>query len=231
MMTYSSVVVTGTVAYDEIMDFPGKFADYFQPERLHQINISFVVSNLEKQLGGTATNISYNLFLVLNYLEKKLTVTPLSAVGKDGEKLLDFFNTQHINTRGLYVDKMLYTASGKVITDQNDNQIWGYYYGASKSAIKLPIKKFFNPKNLWVISANHPDAFLHFQKEAIRNNITYIYDPGMSLTWIKDRDLKEGIMHAQYIVGNDYEVAMILKRLQLSIHQLIGIRACIITTL
>ncbi len=228
---YSSVIITGSMAYDEIMDFPGKFVDHFHPERLHQINISFSVSSLEKQLGGTATNISYSLSLALNYLGKNIPVTPLSAIGKDGRSLLDFFKKRKINTDGIFVDQKLYTATGKVITDRNDNQIWGYYYGASKSAAKIDVKKFDNSKNLWVISANHPDAFLHFQKKAIRNNNTYIYDPGMSLTWISDKDLHGGVLHARYLVGNDYEIAMILKRLCVSINQLIEKGIQVITTL
>ncbi len=228
---YSSVIITGTIAYDEIMDFPGKFIDHFHPERLHQINISFVVSKLEKQLGGTATNISYNLSLANAYLKNTVPIIPLSAVGKDGKTFLDFFEKNHIVTDGIIVDRTQYTATGKVITDRNDNQIWGYYYGASKSAATIHTKKFNSPKSLWMISANHKDAFMHFQKEAIRNNNTYIYDPGMSLTWISDENLREGVMHAQYLVGNDYEIAMILKRLHVSINQLIETGIQVITTL
>ncbi len=228
---YSSVIITGTMAYDEIMDFPGKFVDHFHPKHLHQINISFVVSNLEKQLGGTATNISYNLSLALNYLAHAISVTPLSAVGKDREKLLDFIKKNGINDEGIFVDQGLYTATGKVMTDVNDNQIWGYYYGASKSAAKIDVKKFDSPGSFWVISANHPDAFLHFQKEAISNKTTYIYDPGMSLTWIKDSDLKQGVLHAKYLIGNDYEIAMILKRLRIPVKQLTEKGLDIITTL
>lgn len=84
MKTYSSVIVTGSIGYDEIMDFPGKFIDYFHPEKLHQINVSFVVNRLEKELGGTATNISYTLSLANKFLGSKISITPLAAVGKDG---------------------------------------------------------------------------------------------------------------------------------------------------
>ncbi len=231
MDVYSSVIVTGTMAYDEIMDFPGKFVDYFHPEKLHQINISFVVSRLEKELGGTATNIAYNLFLATQSLQKKITITPIASVGKDGQKLIDFFRKNNISTKGILRDRRLYTATGKVITDKKDNQIWGYYYGASKSATKINSKEFSNSKSVWIISANHPDAFLHFQNQVIINNNTYIYDPGMSLTWIKDKDLKQGVMNAQYLVGNDYEIAMIIKRLNISINQLIDTGINAITTL
>lgn len=228
---YSSIVITGTMAYDEIMDFPGKFINYFHPERLHQINISFVVSKLSKESGGTATNISYNSSIANSFLGGSIPIIPLSSVGKDGKALLDFFKKHKISIAGIHIDQLRYSATGKVITDQKDNQIWGYYYGASKSAAKINVKKFCGPQSMLVISANHPEAFLHFQKEAIHYNNTYIYDPGMSLTWIKDSDLKEGVLHAAYLVGNDYEIAMILKRIKKSINELTNCGLQIITTL
>lgn len=231
MNIYSSAIVTGTMAYDEIMDFPGKFVDYFHPEKLHQINISFVVSRLEKELGGTATNIAYNLSLATQFLQKRIAIIPFSSVGRDGQKLIEFFKKNNINTKGILENKRLYTATGKAITDKKNNQIWGYYYGASKYAAKINIKEFSDSKSLWIISANHPEAFLHFQRQIIINNNTYIYDPGMSLTWIKDSDLKQGALHAKYLVGNDYEIAMILKRLKKTVNQLTDNGLHVITTL
>lgn len=231
MKNYSSIIVTGSVGYDSIMDFPGKFVDHFHPEHLHQINISFVVSRLEKQLGGSATNIAYNVSLANLYLGNKTPIIPLAAVGKDGKTFINFFKKNNIDARGMLVDRLLYSSSGNVITDTKDNQIWGYYYGASKSSKKIRTKKFADSKSIWIISANHPEAFLHFQREAIINNNTYIYDPGMALSWIDNEDLKGGVLHAQYLVGNDYEIAMILKRLNVSINQLIEKGVQTITTL
>jgi len=228
---FDSILVSGTIAYDQIMDFPGKFVDHFHPEKLHQINISFVLSRLEKQIGGTATNISYNVRLASLYLGNTIPIYVLSAVGKDGKELLHFLNKNGINTEEMISDRLLYCASGTVITDRKDNQIWGYYYGASKSSKKISMKKFSGPKNLCIISADHPEAFLHFQREAIGNNNTYIYDPGMSLTWIKDTDLKQGVLHSAYLVGNDYEIAMILKRLKKTVKALTNRGLKVITTL
>lgn len=226
-----NIIVTGSVAYDEIMDFPGGFVDYFHPEKLHQINVSFVVDKLEKQLGGTATNISYNAQLAALYTRKPIALQILSSVGKDGKEFIDFFHKHSIDTKGIIVSKRLYTATGKVITDKNDNQIWGFYYGASKEAKNIPLKQYVSEKSLLVISASHSEAFLHFQNEAITNNIDYLYDPGMSLTWIKDSDLKKGVLNAKYVIGNDYEMAMITKRLQISTRQLVHNGISVITTL
>jgi adenosine kinase len=123
--TYTSIIVTGSIAYDDIMNFPGLFKDHFHPEKLHQINISFVVDTLAKHIGGTATNIAYNLTRVT---DRRVIIA--GGIGKDHKEITDFYKASGIDCEGLYIDRELYTATGKVITDMSDNQIWGYYYGA-----------------------------------------------------------------------------------------------------
>lgn len=249
-----NLLITGSISYDEIMDFPGKFVDYLHPEKLHQINVSFVVDRLEKQFGGTATNIVYNIVKVLDpdlrrddreawddrrggILRQAQNDTSgpkiklLGAVGKDGEFFLKFFKKNKIDTEGILVDKKLYSAFGSVITDIKDNQIWGFYYGASVNGAKIDLKKYLDKNNLMIISANHPKAFLNFQSQAIKYKIPYIYDPGMAMTWIKDKDLKNGIMNCIYLVGNDYEIAVITKRLKVTVGELVDKRIKVITTL
>jgi len=222
---YSSVIVTGSVAYDEIMDFPGKFVDYFHPERLHQINISFVVNRLERQLGGTASNIAYNTTLLT-----KKTVTILGAIGKDGNQILRFFNKRRINVDGIIKDKHLYSSCGTVFTDENDNQIWSYYYGAAQKAKTIKLSQRANKNSLLVISANHRDAFLNFQNQAIKEKIDYLYDPGMMITTIPVNKLVEGIMNCRWLIGNDYEIANIFRITKLNQQKLIN-KIAIITTL
>ncbi len=221
-----NILVSGSISYDEIMDFPGKFVDYLHPEKLHQINVSFVVDRLEKQIGGTATNIAYNISL-----NKIDSIKILGAIGKDGQRFLDFFKKNKIDISGIYLDKKLYSAFGSVITDIKDNQIWGFYYGASKLARKVTFKKHLNKNNFLVISPNHPQSLLYFQREAIKNRIDYMYDPGMTLTKLKDKDIKEGVMKCKYLIGNDYEIAMILKTINLTIKELTNRGLNIITTL
>jgi adenosine kinase len=224
--TYSNVIVTGSVAYDEIMDFPSEFRSYFHPERLHQINVSFVVDRLEKQLGGTATNIAYNLKLIT---QKKVTL--LTAIGKDGGSFINFFKARDIDTSGIIIDKGLYTASGKVITDIKDNQIWGFYYGALIKGKKISLKKYINSQSLVIISATHKESFIHTQKQAIETKVDYLYDPGMALTWIGKNDLKKGIENCRILVGNDYEIAQTLKFASLTKDSLLKKDIVVTTTL
>ena len=223
---WKQILVAGSVAYDEIMDFPGEFQAHFHPEHLHQINVSFVVDNLEKQLGGTATNIAYNIRLVNSHVVVEL----LSAIGKDGAQFIDFFNKHNIGTLVLKKDSKLFTSTGKVITDMNDNQIWGFYYGASVRASEIRLDRL-KSGSLLVLSACHLKAFLHFQHEAIRLKIPYMYDPGMLLTRLTPKQLKEGVAHSAILIGNDYEVASIESVLQTSVEQIAEKGVLVIKTL
>lgn len=223
---YSSIIVTGSIGYDVIMDYPGKFIDQIQPKKLHQLNLSFVVDNLEKQLGGIATNISYNLSLLTR---KKVNV--IGAVGKDSAELLSFFKKNKINHEGIVKDSATYSATGSVVTDIKDNQIWTYCYGASKLGKNIDLKKYLNKNSLVVISACHPDSMINFQNQTIKLKSDYIYDPGLALGILSKKTLISGIKNCNWLVGNDYEIALILKILNLSINQLIEWGIKVITTL
>ena len=102
MNNYKNVFVTGSIAYDTIMNFPNQFQDYFHAEKLHQINVSFVVDKLEKQLGGTGSNIAYNIAQIFN---KKPLIHLLGSVGKDGQEFIKFFKKNKIDVSGVIVDK------------------------------------------------------------------------------------------------------------------------------
>jgi adenosine kinase len=219
------LIVTGSMSWDTIMDFPSRFIDYLNPEKLHQINVSFVVDTLKKQIGGTATNIAYAASQALSFFHQhghveRVTVRVLGGLGKDAGAHLRFFKKHGIDASRIIIDKRMYSASGSVMTDINDNQIWGFYYGASAAARWSKLDDFKNSKSLIIISANHPESFLHFQHEAVRLKIPYMFDPGMALSWIKDADLTAGVLAAQFLIGNDYEIAMVCKRIKLTVKAL-----------
>ena len=248
MKRYSSLIVTGSMSWDTIMDFPSRFMDFLAPEKLHQINVSFVVDNLEKQMGGTATNIAYAAsqtaaILAMTNHKSQITnqkkkiqssnpqISILGGIGKDGMEHLSFFKKNKIDTRGIVIDKKIFSANGSVITDVKDNQIWGFYYGACEKGKDVKFAQFVKKGSLMVISANHPKAFLAAQKYAVKNKVDYLYDAGMALTWITDNDLKQGVLNATYLIGNDYEIAMILKRIKMTEKELVKKGINIITTL
>lgn len=222
----SKVIVTGAIAYDDIMNFPGVFGDYIKSDKIHQLNVSFVVDKLEKQIGGTATNIAYNLNLL-----SKGSAYIVAAVGKDSETILSWLNDQKMPADGIVVDDSLFTASGKAITDKNDNQIWGFYYGASAVSKDIDPRKHIEKGDAMIISANHVDSFEHFQTYAIENDIEYLYDPGMVLTSIHADVLKEGVKHCTWLVANDYEMSRVYEITGFTADELIESGVHIITTL
>lgn len=257
------IYVSGSVAYDEIMNFPHHFKDYFHPEKLHQINVSFAVSDLAKHLGGITTNIVYALRNTVDYytvisteVEKsqkkrsldskkdlkvarddKIMIFPIAAVGRDGDEILEFFKANNIDTSYVQKDAKLYTATGKVITDMNDNQIWGFYYGAARLLPKLetPLRSASSEgqanSDFWIISATHEKPFSAALRHVISKKLPYMLDPGMTLTWIRDDLLKKGVLNATYVIGNDYEIAMIEKRLKMTVRQMAAKGIQVITTL
>lgn len=252
------IFISGSIGYDEIMNFPNHFKDYFHPEKLHQINVSFAVDSLAKHLGGCSTNIAYSLRNTLDYLANPkleilnpnqtlntkegqnslVNICPVGAVGKDGEQLIEFFKSNNIDTSNILQDKKLYTATGKVITDKNDNQIWGFYYGACSLNLKLetlnPNQIKQNPKSekeFWILSATHERPFTTALKHVIKNKLPYLFDPGMTLTWIRDDLLKKGVLNCTYLIGNDYEIAMIEKRLKMTVVEIVEKGVNVIVTL
>lgn len=221
-----TVLVAGSIAYDEIMDFPDDFSNHLHPEKLHALSVSFVVNKLEKQLGGTATSIAYNFAHM-----DKVNVAVLGAVGRDGDAFIQFYKKNNIQTKYIVKDKTLYTSTGKVITDMQNNQIWGFYYGASENIPVIDFTVLDRAKTLLVLAATHSKPFLHLQKAAVKAKLPYLYDPGMVLTWIDDKNLKDGVMNASILVVNDYEMGLITKRLNVTVEDLVKKGIVCITTL
>lgn len=214
------------MGYDTIMDFPSRFQEHLLPDKLHQINVSFVVNGMERQFGGTATNIAHSLALFKNN-----NVKLLASVGKDGDLLLEHMKHNGVDVSGVLIDRSIFSANGTVITDRDDNQIWGFYYGACEMAKSIDLSKYADKGSLLIISANHPEAFMNFQKQAIKLKIDYMYDPGMTLAWNNSKDLTEGVYNCKWLVGNDYEIERICRLLDTDIAGIVkkGIR--VITTL
>lgn len=226
MDTYTSIAVFGSVAYDNIMNFNGVFSDYFHPEKIHQINVSFLVDDFDETVGGTGTNIAYNLSLVSD-----IPVRLTAGIGKDGRRMREFFERNKLDTSGLLEDSTRFSAHGKVVTDANHNQIWTFYYGACELLADTDISPYVPDGTLSIISANHKRAFLHTQQSLMKLKKPYVYDPAKMLGVITKDELYEGIMHATLLVGNDYEIALILRMLGIPKEDIMKRGIPIVTTL
>jgi len=202
------LIVTGSLAYDYIMEFPGSFSDHILPEHKHNINLSFIVNKFAKRRGGTAGNVSYTLGLLQ---------TPhilFSYAGKDFEEYRVDFTKLHIDMSGVSIDPNDHTATGFAMTDEAQNQIWGFYYGASARNKSLQLNKVAKKDDFVLIGPQGAEGSLSLINQCISLDIPYMFDPGFILTQVNNADLEHGLTHAAYVIGNDYEVAVMNDRIK-----------------
>ncbi len=216
------ITVTGSLAFDTIMDFPGKFSDHIMPDKIHQINLSFLVNTLKKQNGGTAGNIAYNLALL------NQPVSIVGAVGSDFTEYQKFLEKAGVNTSRIKVLENESTSSAFIMTDKSDNQISAFYPGAMKENSHLSLE---GNSDLVVISPNDPAAMVKFAKECQATNSPYLMDPGMQLPALEAADLKNMTQGATILIGNDYEISLLCNKLQITSNKLLEQVKILITTL
>jgi adenosine kinase len=202
------LIITGSLAYDYIMDFPGSFSDHILPEHTHNINLSFIVNKFAKRRGGTAGNVSYTLGLL------KTPHILFSYAGKDFEDYEKDFSKLGIKTDNIQIDPKDHTATGFAMSDKNQNQIWGYYYGAMKNNIHLKLKSVAHKKDLVLIGPQGAEASISFINQCVELNIPYMFDPGFILTQVTNADLQLGLKNATYIIGNEYEMQLMRDRIK-----------------
>ncbi|MFH0864476.1 MAG: carbohydrate kinase family protein [Candidatus Gottesmanbacteria bacterium] len=204
------IIVTGSLAFDFIMDFPGRFSDHILPEKIHAINLSFLVNTMTRQNGGTAGNIAYNLAL--------LHIKPIviAVAGNDFDDYKKSLDKVGVDTSLISCIQDEPTASAYIFTDKVDNQIAGFYPGAMRASAYLKIENLNLKKdeNIVVISPNDPVAMTKITKECKKLEIDYMFDPGMQLPRLSDQELKNGIEGAKIVIGNDYEISLINKRIK-----------------
>lgn len=198
-----SIVVTGSVAYDHIMDFPGHFKDHILPDRVHMLSVSFLVDSLRKVRGGCAANIAYNLTLLGE--RPKMVAT----VGDDFADYRAWLEERGVDTGGTRVIPGEFTASCFITTDRDNNQITGFYTGAMRQAGSVSLRETADGARVAIISPNDPAAMASYVRECRDLAIPYVYDPGQQIIRLSADDLREGVQGARCVVGNDYEMAMI----------------------
>ncbi|MGE3955343.1 MAG: carbohydrate kinase family protein [Vicinamibacterales bacterium] len=200
-----NIIVTGSIAYDYLMSFPGRFTEHFLPEHMHRISLSFLVDSMDKRRGGCAPNIAYTLAL--------LGERPL-LMGTAGEDFGDY--RQWLEAAG--VDTSLtpqvegkFTASFFCSTDQHNNQIASFYTGAMADAGQLSFRGIDDP-GLTIISPNDPGAMVQYAEECRTLQIPYIWDPGQQVARMSGGELKEGTVGASIVIVNDYEYEILKQK-------------------
>ena len=168
------IVVTGSIAYDYIMVFPGRFRDHILPDKMHVLSVSFLVESMKRQRGGTAANIAYNLAL----LGERPTV--MGTVGEDFAEYRLWLEEQGIDTSAIRPVPGEFTSSCFINTDLQDNQITAFYPGAMSHAHTLSFKDDgLRTTDFVIIAPNDPRAMARYAAECTELCIPYLYDPSM----------------------------------------------------
>ena len=204
------ICVTGSIAYDYIMVFPGHFKDHILPDKMHILSVSFLVESMKRQRGGTAPNIAYNLAL----LGERPSV--MGTVGEDFAEYRAWLEEEGIDTTGIKPVPAEFTSSCFINTDLSDNQITAFYPGAMAHAHTLSFRDQPRDIDLVVIAPNDPGAMERYAVECRELGIPYLYDPSMQAPRMSAEELRTGFAGAKVLTGNDYEFAMMAEKLGVS---------------
>ncbi len=199
------ILVSGSLAYDRIMDFPGYFKDHILPDKIHNLNVSFFISKLNENFGGTAGNISYNLAL----LGEKPII--FSAVGNDFARYKKWLEKHGVDLSKIKIIKNERTAFANMITDQADNQISAFCPGAMANPCLIKYDKSYK-NSLAIIAPGLVKDMTRLVKFYDKRGISYIFDPGQAIPLLSANNLKEGIRKAKAFIFNDYELSMVTKK-------------------
>jgi len=216
-----SILVSGSLVHDYIMDFNGKFKDHIMPDKIHILNVCFMVDKLNRSWGGTAGNIAYSLAL--------LGSDPIinSAVGKDGKDYLTHFSENNIKTDCIKVDDSQMTASAHITTDQDDNQITAFFGGP----LNLAGDAKTDGIELALISPTDKKIMQNHLKQCAQAGIKVIFDPGQQISGFSGEEMKEMIEGSYFVIGNDYEMSLIRERTGWDNSEILQHAEILITTL
>lgn len=210
-----NIVVTGSIAFDYLMSFPGRFTDSLVADKLEKISLSFLVDSLKRQRGGTAPNIAYTLAL----LGGRPRI--MATAGQDFGDYRDWLDAHGIDTSAIIEIADDYCASFFVNTDEDHNQIASFYTGAMAHAATLTFRQYAADADLAIITPNDPGAMLAYVVECKELGIPYIYDPSQQTIRLSGDELCEGIDGAMLLTVNEYEFSLIQEKTGLSEAQIL----------
>jgi len=219
------IFISGSLAYDRIMDFPGKFADHILPDKIHILNVCFMVNGLTEKFGGTAGNIAYSLALLG---EEPLI---LATAGKDFSRYREWLEHHNIPLHGIRLIPEEFTAGAYITTDQADNQITGFNPGAMKYRSLFTFDNFDPKQTIAIVAPGNLDDMLIYCQSYREKNIPYIFDPGQSIPMWSGERLVEMFTGASITISNDYELEMIMKPTGFDRSAILRRAAGLITTL
>jgi adenosine kinase len=203
------IVVTGSIAYDYLMSFPGKFTEHFLPEHINRVSLSFLVDTMVKRRGGCAPNIAYTLALLG---ERPLL---MATAGEDFSEYRRWLEAAGIDTSLVAEIDGKFCASFFCSTDRDNNQIASFYTGAMADAGQLSFRTI-RDCGLAIIAPNDPGAMVQYAEECRTLGIPFIFDPGQQCARMSGDDLRDGVSGATLVIVNDYELELLRQKTGMS---------------
>ena len=200
-----AALICGSLAFDTIMTFEGRFADQILPDQLHILNVSFLVPTLRRDFGGCAGNIAYSLKLLGG------EPLPMAMLGSDGGSYLEHMRGLGISTRHVGESGEIYTAQAMIMTDTDNNQITAFHPGAMSHAHLLQISAE-TPAAVGIVAPDGRDAMIQHARQFKEAGIPFVFDPGQGLPMFNGEELKVFIEQADWIAVNDYEAKVLCDR-------------------
>jgi adenosine kinase len=218
------ILLTGSVAYDYLMTFPGLLKEQILPERLESISLSFLVDSMSRQRGGVAPNIAYTMAL----LGERPRI--MATVGEDFEEYRVWLESKGVDTKLMKVVSGVFTASFFATTDQANAQIASFYPGAMGHASSQSLKELPTKPELVLVSPNEPGAMTKFAAEARELDIPYLYDPSQQVLRLNGEELARDMKGAFLLFCNDYEYGLISKKTGWDMEQMLEhVRVLVVT--
>ncbi|MFZ3136893.1 MAG: carbohydrate kinase family protein [Thermodesulfovibrionales bacterium] len=220
-----NIYISGSMAYDRIMDFPGKFADHILPDKIHILNVCFNVDGLVEKFGGTAGNIAYTLSLLD---EKPLIV---ATIGKDYQSYFDWLIENNMPVEGIKIIQDEFTAGAYITTDMSDNQITGFNPGAMKYPSEYSFEGADFDNSIVLIAPGNIQDMIEYAAICREKGVRYVCDPGQSLSKWEGKALRDWIDGSMLLITNDYEMELVMKMTGMDKSGLLGLTERIVTTL
>jgi adenosine kinase len=216
-------VVTGSIAYDYLMSFPGKFTEHILPEHIHRVSLSFLVDTMDKRRGGCAPNIAYTLAL----LGERPVL--MATAGEDFGEYRTWLEAAGVDTSGVKQIPGKFSASFFCSTDENNNQIASFYTGAMAHAGELSFRSI-GGGDIAIISPNDPGAMVQYADECRALELRYIFDPGQQCARMSGDELREGVVGASIVICNDYEYEILKQKTGLAEQEILRKAGALVVT-
>ena len=219
-----SVLICGSLAFDTITVFPGRFSEQILPEQLHILNVSFLVPTLRREFGGCAGNIAYSL------IQLGAEAVVMAAVGSDGAEYVERIQSWGASAEFITVVANSHTAQAIIITDADNNQITAFHPGAMQSAHMLPIP-LMEGISVAIVAPDGREAMLQHASQLADAGIPFVFDPGQGLPMFDGLELRRFVDQATWVAVNDYEARMLVDRTGMSLETMssLNLRGVIVT--